>query len=327
MHGRFFGAQSAFFKEPGLTKRYLPAVCAIVVLGGSLAPVQAKVIDQLEQLTGIKSMTTVTFTEQRLDDNKTLGSLGQPFESMGLVLPDQAVAGSANLAGFSGGAAIRSRSISSVDNSNNQMLSFIYAQKAVGFSVFDNRATQIVVTALDRDGKELESITLPHADKPRYVGFVRPQEEITQVRISAPHASMDDAIASPTLVDDVTFAMPFSLETSSLLGSAYKSDDIEGGILGSHVGHDAMAFANNPPLDSVGGTGGGDTSSHTTGNPKKGAPNSPQLVVDPALPPELTTLTNTQVPEPAMAGLAGVIGIAILLRRRRIGAPGAHGVD
>jgi hypothetical protein len=299
--------------------RYLSTAIAMAI-GGSLAPVQAKVIDQLEQLTGIKSMTTVTFTEQRLDDNKTLGSLGQPFESMGLVLPDQAVAGSANLAGFSGGAAIRSRSISSVDNSNNQTLSFIYAQQAVGFSVFDKRATEIVVTALDRNGNELESITLPHADKPRYIGFVRPREEIMQVRISAPHASMDDAIASPTLVDDVTFAMPFSLQTSGLMGSPNKSDDIDGGIIGSHAGHDALAFASNPPLDSVGGTGGG-TSTHTTGIPKQGAPNSPQLVVDPPY------LTNTQVPEPATAGLAGVIGLAMLLRRRSVGASGAHRVD
>jgi hypothetical protein len=262
---------------------------------------RGKVITDFNDIEKLKSMMTVTFTEYRSDNRRSLTDLGQPYRTVGLVLPDQVIDSMANLAGFSGGAAIRSAFVSPVDHANVQTLNFTFAQRAVGFSVKDALATKISVTALDREGKVLDTAELAGGDKPQYVGFVREHPEIVQVRISAAHASLADAQMSPMWIDDISFAVPLAVETNSLVGSAAGKKE-EGS-------YELLSAGVAASMDSELGNSGGLASAIAP--PSSGHPRAAPLS-ERFQPPSVSLL-----PEPTAVALGGALMLPALLRRRR----------
>lgn len=184
----------------------LTRLAVVAALAAAASQAGAKPIASIEDI-NVKSMFKVNFNEVKNKDNAAFGSfdVGQPYARIGLVLPSQTIDARANLSKDST-VAIRATRLQESDHSSYQSMGFTHPQKYVAFSVKSEKATSVIVTALDKDGNELERQILPPSADARFVGFARPDSDITVVRVVAPHATQGDAMESPTLVSDVIFA-------------------------------------------------------------------------------------------------------------------------
>lgn len=270
----------------------LAAVSAVAFVAVGRA--SAKVVTSADDIKG--NNTVINFSELKSKDKKTFGSpeVGQPYAPLGLVLPSQMIDASANLAPDQQ-VAIRSTGISTVDNSNYQSVAFTKPQKLVAFTVRSEKATSITVTALDKNGNVLDEAVLPASTQAQFVGFRFDEAKITVVRVVAPHATMADAIASPTMVSGIAFnAMAEDLAAggpgagTSDLGYASAAIVIGGGPAGN-----ALAFAGGGGGFGAGG-GGGASNQGAGRNPGNRNPNLPPAVI-----PEPTTVLG--------AGLAALV--------------------
>ncbi len=247
-----------------------------------------------------RTTVIVDFRELKEKANKVFGSadLGQPYSKMGLVFPSQAVDITANLSPTLP-YAIRSTGVSTVDNANYQSIAFTTPQKVLGFTVRSQRATQIVVTVLDADGQVLDTQVLLASEESQFVGFIRPSADMTVVRVVAPHATIGDALASPTFISGISFSMFADGETEStrLSGDLGLAGAV--GAPGNGVSQSAVAFAGNSGFG-VGGAGGAGAGGGGR-NPGNRNPNLPPAII----------------PEPAGVAVLAIPAAAMLLRRRR----------
>lgn len=250
----------------------------------------------------IRERTTVVIDFRELKDNgnQLFGSpeLGQPYSRLGLVLPSQIIDTSANL-GPNLPFAVKSTGVSTVDNSNYQSIAFTTPQKVVGFTVRSQKATQIIITALDVDGQVVDTQRLPASEESQFVGFIREKADVSVIRVVAPHATIGDALESPTFISGIAFSLFGESETESLnqVGDLGLAGVV--GSPGSGVSQSAVASAGNNGFGAAGfgGAGAGGNSR----NPGNRNPNLPPAII----------------PEPAALALAGIPAAALLLRRRR----------
>src|SRR5260370_16001374 len=150
-------------------------------------------------------LTTVDFESIADLDGKEFGfGAGQPYASLGLSFSAAIVSANANLNGTSGGVAIRSAAIYAEQFQNALFIRFSTAQEAFGFFYRDARASSFRVKALDAKGVNLEEAIF--ATPSGFAGIIRPQADVFNVTILAPHNSFDDADQSRTFIDDLSFA-------------------------------------------------------------------------------------------------------------------------
>ncbi len=250
----------------------------------------------------------ITFQEMKDKINQSFGSLdvGQPYSKLGLVLPSQVITSIPELR-VPGKEAIvvKSSTLSRVDNANLQSISFVSPQKNVGFTVKDVLATSIVITALDTVGNTVDSVTLPPSKDARFVGFKREQPDIVLIRIVAAHATIGDALQSPTFIGDVTFSPPFGS-----LGDG-DPENRELGLVPSDIGLGSSVSLAVGAVGPAGGayityggdaTGGSQSGSNLNDNraPGNRNPNAPPTII----------------PEPAMVSAAGAFLAGLVGRRR-----------
>lgn len=275
---------------------------ALSVVAGVFTPrlASAAPITSPDEIKG-RSKVVIFFEELKEKDKEVFGSsaVGQPYSKLGLVLPSQMIDASAFVTPEQA-VAIRSTGVSQVDNSTFQSLAFTEPKKAVGFSIKSPKATSIVVTAMDKTGKVIGETQLGPSEDSRFVGFAFDAPIISVVRVVAPHATMGDALTSPTMITGITFNAFGEGETEDGTSLAGALDFGSGGGVGVvNVGNSsAMASLSG---SGFGGGGGGTGSGFNPGrNPGNRNPNLPPSVI----------------PEPA-ALTAGLIGAALLLGRRR----------
>jgi hypothetical protein len=275
------------------------AIAKLMTAVAMFAPAVASAmpITSMDQMEG-KSKTTIFFQELLSKDGKVFGTpeLGQPYSRLGLVLPSQMVDARANMIQDQP-VAVKSTGISTIDNANYQTLAFTSPRAAVGFSVLSAKATSIIVTALDKDGNTVEQITMPASTETRFVGFAFKEAVISAVRVVAPHETMGDAIASPTLITGITFVSTLDGPISDTVGFGSLSDTGLAQAVGAPgAGSSGDAFA------SAGGGFGGGGGAGRSASPRNPGNRNPNL------PP-------TVIPEPQMLA-AGIMGAAFFLRRR-----------
>lgn len=283
-----------------LTTAVLSAALSVVV--GALSPgiASAASITSPDEIKG-RSKVVIFFEELKEKDNEVFGSsvVGQPYSKLGLVLPSQMIDADAFVTPEQA-VAIRSTGVSQVDNSTFQSLAFTEPKKAVGFSVKSPKATSILVTAMDKTGKVIGETQLGPSEESRFVGFAFDAPDISVVRIVAPHATMGDALTSPTLITGITF---------NAFGEGDSNDgtSLAGALdFGSGSGVGIVNAGNSSAMASLGGggfggRGGGGSSGFNPGrNPGNRNPNLPPSVI----------------PEPAALAV-GFFGAAMLLGRRR----------
>lgn len=289
-----------------LTRRQISTTLAIsAALTATVGQLSAKPISNPNQ---IKAPTTVVnFDELKDKHEMAFGSpeLGQPYSQLGLVLPSQQVDVKANLAPNQM-VGVRSTGVSTIDNSNYQSVAFTHPQRIVAMTVRSAKASQIQVTALDRNGVVVDKATLDASEKSQYVGFVMDDPKITVVRLVANHGSMADALSSPTVVSGITF-------TANPDG-----DKIDSGLAGAIAGTSDLGLASAvgaPGAGGVGGAmaslggGGGFGASGGAGAGNNGGGRNPGNR-NPNLPPAI-------IPEPSTFAPLGLLGGAYILRRRR----------
>jgi hypothetical protein len=250
----------------------------------------------------------ITFQEVKEKLNKSFGSpdVGQPYAKLGLVLPSQVIATVPELrVPGKEAVVVRSTGMSTVDNANYQSISFASPQKNVGFSVKDVLATSIVITAMDAQGNVVETVNLGPSKDARFVGFKREQPDIVLIRVVAAHATIGDAINSPTFIGDITFAAPFD-------SGAEGDDQTKLGLSPSDVGLGSSVSLAVGTVGPAGGayinyggdaTGGSQSSGNLNNNSAPGNRN-------PNAPP-------TIIPEPAMVSAAGALVAGLIGQRRR----------
>jgi hypothetical protein len=146
--------------------------------------------------------------------------VGQPYASAGLFMGHQVVVEDTDIGGASGGISLRNASVySGLESSwglNLQYIAFNSGQRGIGFYLRDALADSVTVDAYDVDHNLIESVFLPPSDSTRYVGFLREAADIVWVEVLAPHATVDEAFASPTFIDDLSFGSLMVPEPSSL---------------------------------------------------------------------------------------------------------------
>lgn len=284
-----------------------PAIAAVLAAGVcGIAHVSAKTITSLDEV----KLTTVTvnFEELKSKDKEVFGSekVGQPYAQLGLVLPSQMIDAEANL-GPKQMVGISSTGFSRVDNSNHQSIAFTQPQKLVAFTVKSEKATSILVTALDRNGVVLEQTMLSASPEARFIGFIFPDPKITVVRVVAQHATMADALSSPTLISGISFASLGDDGTASGVaggpGSGGTTLDIG---LASAVG----ATGGNASAVALAGTYGGNFGASGSGSAANTGAGRNVGNRNPNLPPSV-------IPEPMTLGVAGLTGTLMLTKRRR----------
>lgn len=263
----------------------------------------AKPIDSFDDIkaTG-KPVTTINFTELVHRDKAVFGSpeLGQPYSKLGLVLPSQIVDTSANMSPTET-VGIKSTGISTVDNSNYQSLAFTTPQRIVAFKVRNERARAIIVTALDKTGNVLDQVVIDDARQAKFVGFMLDMPSITVVRVVSTHASIGDAIESPTYVTGVTFTLGDGEGPTDLADGPDVGDFGLATAVGNTGGMaSALAMLGRGPAG-FGAAGTGNAGNSSSRNPGNRNPNLPPAVI----------------PEPTTILTVGILGSACFLRRRR----------
>lgn len=283
--------------------RPLALLSALVACATSSAASWALQVTSADEL-GKKTLNAITvdFHELKGKDKQVFGSpeIGQPYSTLGLVLPSQMIHAPADMKDGDH-VTIESTGISRVNNASYQSLAFTRPQKIVGFTVQSPKATSVVITALDKNGRTLDETILVDAREAKYVGFVLKSAEITVVRIVAPHASAMDAESDPTTVTGVTFSVTGEGDAAETaadglgMGGDYgqaRAVDAPG------IGAGALAYAGAGGDAGVGGSGNGGNNNFGR-NPGNRNPN---------LPP-------TTIPEPAEVSLLSA-GVVAALRRR-----------
>jgi len=166
-------------------------------------------------LGGIQT-TTITFEDLIGLNGEQFGFVaGQPYTSLGLTMGNQTVVEAANIGSDSDGIAVRSSTVETVGYFNYQSLTFSSGQRGVGFYVQDSLATNLMITAYDAGHNLLESSTLTASPLTRYAGLLHPDADIFWLEIRAPHLTAQDAFASRTLIDDLSFGFVVIPEPST----------------------------------------------------------------------------------------------------------------
>lgn len=161
--------------------------------------------------------TKVDFAELRVLDGQTFGgSIGQPYEVIGLSLSKQTIVANAALGGRSG-AAVRSSMVNVDERSTEQSFVFGKSQKAVGISFLSKAAREVRIEAYDFSGKLLDTEVMQASPGVQFVGFVRESRDIARVRIVSMFDSIDQALNSPTLIDQVSYRLFHEFESEGLL--------------------------------------------------------------------------------------------------------------
>jgi hypothetical protein len=281
--------------------RKLAALFAFSAAGGS---VWAKPITSPDQLTKSAGNTvTIDFKELRGKDKLVFGSpeIGQPYAQLGLVLPSQMIDAPVKN-NPSQAVSVHSTGISTIDNSSYQSIAFTHPQRFVGFTVKSPKATSVVVTALDKNGRTLDEVILSDAKDPKFIGFAQDSAEITVIRVVAPHATMGDAQTSPTSISGITFASLASEESTNgavSIGSETGGDYGLARAVGSPGASGSLAY-NGAGAGDAGVDGSGSAGTNTAGrNPGNRNPNLPPATI----------------PEPA--GYVGASMLAVVALRRR----------
>lgn len=285
------------------------SITAAAGLAAAATIANAKVISSMDEVK--VSTTQINFEEMRLKDTMTFGSpeVGQPYSTLGLVLPSQVIDANV-MAGEKTKVGIKSTGVSTVDNSNYQSIAFTRPQRVVGFMVRSERATSIRVTAMDSKGKVLDEVELKASSEAQFVGFMMRDPSITVVRVVAPHATMADALASPTVITDVAFAA--IVEDGA-------SDGVDGGQANggftSDFGLARAVGSTGPNLSAIALASGGVSGSGASAGVGTGAARNPGNQ-NPNLPESNLSQTPVFIPEPATA-LIGLPALVMLSLRRR----------
>lgn len=245
-----------------------------------------------------RTTVLINFSELRDKDDLLFGSpqVGQPYAKLGLVLPSQKLVADANLTPELP-VAVQATGVSTINNASYQSLAFTQPQRIVGFTVSSPKATQIIVTALDRKGEVLDVVLLPPSQEAQFVGFMRDEADITVIRVVAPHATMGDALESPTMISGIALSGGKSEEENEALAADLGVGSAVGAF-GVGIGQGASASVSNSGFGA--GGRGGSAGSDGGRNPGNRNPN---------LPPAL-------LPEPAALGLLAPLAVLTLRRRR-----------
>ncbi|MFN4242130.1 MAG: hypothetical protein ACK4PI_02725 [Tepidisphaerales bacterium] len=272
--------------------------CAAVAAAGVAAWASAKPTSDPNEISKVAT-AFVNFHELKDKDGLLFGSpaVGQPYAKLGLVLPSQQVDANANL-GPDLPVAIRNTGVSTINNANYQSLAFTRPQRAVGFTVFSPKATQIIVSALNRNGEVLDTVLLPPSSEPQFVGFLRDEADIAMIRVIAPHATLGDAVDAPTMISGIALS-GFSNDEADEQTEPEISLSTTVGALGvGATGRGATVALGNAGFGG-GGSGSGVGASFGR-NPGNRNPNLPPAII----------------PEPAALGLLAPAGLLMLRRRR-----------
>lgn len=161
--------------------------------------------------------TKVNFAELRVLNGQTFGGpMGQPYEVIGLSLSRQTIVADAAL-GERVGAAVRSSMVNVDERSTEQSFAFGRSQKAVGISFLSKAARQVRVEIYDMSGKLLDAEVMQSSAGMQFVGFVREARDISRVRVVSVFESIEQALAAPTLIDQVSYRLFHEFESEGLL--------------------------------------------------------------------------------------------------------------
>lgn len=279
--------------------RSLAWVCAAVASAVGVGSAVAKPTSDPNEITRLAT-AFVNFHELKEKDGLLFGSpaVGQPYAQLGLVLPSQQVDANVSL-GPDMPVAVRSTGISTVNNATYQSLAFTRPQRAVGFTVFSPKATQIIVSALNGSGEVLDTVLLPPSSEPQFVGFLRDSADISMIRVIAPHATMGDAVDAPTLISGIALSGVSNDEADEQTELELSLSSTVG-ALGVNVGGRSAAVSLGNA--GFGGSGrGSGTGSDFGRNPGNRNPNLPPAII----------------PEPALLGVMAPLGLLAMRRRRQ----------
>ena len=225
--------------------------------------------------------TRVNFSELRQLDGRVFGSsLGQPYEVIGLSLSKQTVVGRAELDGRFG-QAVRPAVLNVDEKCTEQAFDFARPQRAVGISFISKLACEVRVEIYNANGQLLDRSVLASSAGSQYAGFVRESRDIARVRVISYYENLEQAMESPTLVEQVNYKVFHEYESMGILGGGVgAATDASGGwdIDGDGIttgGGFAGGSAEGGPKASVAGSSLGDGSTNTGNlNGDTGSPNS-----------------------------------------------------
>lgn len=185
-------------------KYWVTYLCALILSTGAESAF-ASFITSSSAFSGL-STTTVTFEDLTGVIGQQFGfGAGQPYTGLGLTMGPEFVSIN-DIGSVSGNISAESSTVYSVLNDNYQHFLFSTPEMAVGFFYQDLTATSITFTALNSQ-RILEEFTLTGGPGVKgYAGFLRSSADITEIRISAPHVTAQDAFASRLYTDDISFA-------------------------------------------------------------------------------------------------------------------------
>lgn len=284
--------------------RQLTCLTALAAIALAVVSVSAKPISSVDEIKSLGAPThTVNFAELVKRDKAVFGSpeLGQPYSKLGLVLPSQIVDATANLAPDQI-VGIKSTGVSTIDNSNYQSIAFTTPQKVVAFNVRNAKAKSIIITALDKVGNVVDQTVVDNASETKFVGFMVDAATITVIRVVATHASIADAIDSPTFVSGITFSVSNGSGDTDVAGTAVGDYGLAQAVGVTSGAPNGLAFAGNSAAG-FGASGGGGA-----GNPGFGRNLGNR---NPNLPPAI-------IPEPGTMLGTALLASTYFLRRRRV---------